>query len=325
MTIPPKLSPGDTIRVVAPAKSLSVISKEQLDLATQRLTEEGFTVTFSKNCQEQDMFDSSSIESRVADLHEAFADPGVKAILTVLGGFNSNQVLQYLDYDLIKSNPKILCGYSDITALANAITSKTGLVTYSGLHYSTWGMEKEFSYNKHYFAKCLYSEEPFDVLPAETWSDDEWYIDQQSRVLEKNSGLWTIQEGSCEGHIIGGNLCTLNLLQGTPYMPSLVGAVLFIEDDHVVDAVTFERDLQSLLHLPDASQLRGVVIGRFQRASNVTRKQITHIIQTKELLQDIPVLANADFGHTNPLFTFPIGGTVRITASNTPRITIMKH
>lgn len=101
---------------------------------------------------------SSSIKSRVEDLHDAYKDKSIKAIFTVIGGFNSNQLLKYLDYDLIKGNPKILCGYSDITALTNAITAKTGIVSYSGLHFSTWAMKKEFEYNLEYFRKCLMNE-----------------------------------------------------------------------------------------------------------------------------------------------------------------------
>ena len=92
----------------------------------------GFQVTFSKYADEIDRFASSSISSRIQDLHEAFRDSNVKAILTTLGGYNSNGLLKHLDYDLIRENPKFFCGYSDITALNNAIYAKTGLVTYSG-------------------------------------------------------------------------------------------------------------------------------------------------------------------------------------------------
>ena len=153
MIIPQKLKRGDEIRVIAPSRSLSLLSENLIRSAKERLMQEGFIVSFSKNCREFDMFMSSSIESRVEDIHEAFADPNVKAILTVIGGFNSNQLLEYLDYGLIKNNPKIICGYSDITALNNAITAKTGLVTYSGLHFSSWGMEKDFDYDLEYFKK----------------------------------------------------------------------------------------------------------------------------------------------------------------------------
>ncbi|MCJ7436116.1 MAG: LD-carboxypeptidase [Anaerolineales bacterium] len=89
-----------------------------------------------------DAFDSSPITSRVADIHAAFADPKVKGILTAIGGYNSNQLLRYLDYDLIRANPQILCVFSDITALGTAIYARTGMISYSGPHFSTFGMER---------------------------------------------------------------------------------------------------------------------------------------------------------------------------------------
>ena len=97
----------------------------------------------------------ASRDARVEDLNEAFRDENVKAILTVIGGFNSNQLLDYIDYEAIKNNPKIFCGFSDITALSNAIYAKTGVVTYSGPHYSSFGMLKGFEYSLEYFKKMF--------------------------------------------------------------------------------------------------------------------------------------------------------------------------
>lgn len=133
--IPPKLKPGNEIHVIAPSRSLGIIAPELRETACRRLEELGFRVTFSKYAEEMDRFRSSSADSRAEDLHEAFADPGVKGILTAIGGYNSNQLLSRLDYDLIGKNPKVFCGFSDITALQNAIFAKTGLVTYSGPHF----------------------------------------------------------------------------------------------------------------------------------------------------------------------------------------------
>src|SRR3989344_2289098 len=130
--VPNKLKQGDEIRIISPARSMSIISQDVRNIAKGRLEKLGFKVTFSKNIEESDEFNSSSIISRVDDIHEAFSNKNIKAVLTTIGGFNSNQLLKYLDYDLIKSNPKILCGYSDITSLQNAVYAKTGLVTYSG-------------------------------------------------------------------------------------------------------------------------------------------------------------------------------------------------
>lgn len=142
MIIPPKLRKGDEIRVIAPARSLSMISEESRAIANKRFEELGLKISFSKNCEVTDEFTSSSIEERIDDIHEAFLDNNIKGILTVIGGHNSNQLLSYIHYDLIQNNPKVLCGYSDITALSNAIYHKTGLITYSGPHYPTFGMMK---------------------------------------------------------------------------------------------------------------------------------------------------------------------------------------
>lgn len=210
-------------------------------------------MTYGKNVSEMDEFQSSSIESRISDLHDAFSDPNVKAIFSVVGGFNSNQLLDYIDYDLIRNNPKIFCGFSDITAIATAITSQTELVTYSGPHFSTWAMLKEFDYNLEHFRKCLVEDGPFTIEHSKSWSDDAWFMDQENRGVVEDEKYWVIHEGKAEGRIVGGNLCTFNLLHGTIYMPSLENTILFIEDDEIVGNWTkqeFERNLQSLIHQP---------------------------------------------------------------------------
>ena len=150
----------------------------------------GFKLSFGKHIEEKDEFLSSSIASRLEDFHEAFRDKNVRAVITVIGGFNSNQLLRYLDWNLIKNNPKIFCGFSDITVLNNAIYAKTGLVSYSGPHYSSFGQELYFDYTLDYFKKCLFFEEPFEISPSKQWSDDAWYINQKERNLIKNNGFW---------------------------------------------------------------------------------------------------------------------------------------
>lgn len=321
MTIikPEKLKKGDEIRVIAPSQSLALISEEVKKAATSRLEQEGYKVTFSKNCSERDILISSSIQSRVADIHDAFRDKKVKAILSVIGGFNSNQLLKYLDYDVIRDNPKIICGYSDITALNNAIFKKTGLVTYIGPHFSTWGMTKGFAYSLEFFNKCLAGDEAYKINPAVDWSDDAWYLDQDNRNFIKNKGPIIINEGRAEGLSLGGNLCTLNLLQGTEFMPDIRGSILFIEDDDQAGdlfSVEFDRNLQSLISQPGFDQVAGLVIGRFQQKTDINIEKLRYIISTKKELSQIPIISYLDFGHTSPLFTFPIGGQVRMTAKD---------
>lgn len=323
---PDKLKVGDEIRIIAPALSYSIFSEELKSIANKRFEDLGLKLSFGKHINEKNDFTSSSIESRIEDLHDAFNDKNVKAIFTAIGGANSNQLLKYIDWELIKNNPKIFCGFSDITALNNSILAKTGLVTYSGPHYSTLGQKLYVDYTLDYLKKCLMNNEPFEIKQSESRSDDEWYKDQDKRNLIKNNGWLVINEGKAIGTILGANLCTFNLLQGTEYMPDLNNSILFLEDDYLTNPETFDRDLQSLTHLPDFNKVTGIVIGRFQNKSNVTNNLLNQIIKTKKELNNLPVIANVDFGHTDPKITLPIGGTVEINANSTnSKITILEH
>jgi muramoyltetrapeptide carboxypeptidase LdcA involved in peptidoglycan recycling len=312
---PRKLRRGDTVRVIAPACSLAMIDPATRAIADRRLQDLGLRVTFGRHVEESDAFTSSSVQARIEDLHEAFADPQVAAILTVIGGYNSNQLLRSIDWELIRAHPTILCGYSDITALQNAIWTRTGLMTYSGPHYSTFGQKLHAEYTVDYFVRCLMDDAPFAVQPSAQWSDDAWYRDQDERTLVPNDGYIVLHEGVAEGPILGGNLCTLNLLQGTEYMPDLAGAILFLEDDEESQPHTFDRDLQSLIHQPGFEGVGGLAIGRFQRASQMTPDLLRTIISTKRELRTLPIIAGIDFGHTDPKVTFPIGGVARLTAA----------
>ncbi|MBN6050406.1 LD-carboxypeptidase, partial [Nonomuraea sp. RK-328] len=295
-------------------------------IIASRFAELGLTLSYGSHVDERDAFDSSSVASRVADLHEAFADPSVAAILTVIGGYNSNELLPHLDWGLIRANPKILCGYSDITALQNAILARTGLVTYSGPHWSTFGMRDHFEQTLRWFTSVMFDTAPVALAPAAHWSDDLWFLDQDERVLVPNDGWWPMRPGAAEGRIVGGNLCTLNLLQGTPYMPSLDGALLIVEDDLESPPERFARDLTSLLQLPEAQNVRGLAIGRFQKASRMSRPLLEQIIETQPVTARVPVLAGIDVGHTYPLATFPIGGQGRLVVTDTETsLTLLRH
>ncbi len=326
LVFPNKLKSGDEVRVISPSRSLSIISEQTRQIANERFSELGLKLSFGKHVEEVDDFNSSGVNSRLEDLHEAFADPNVKGILTVVGGFNSNQLLRGIDWELIKANPKVFCGFSDITALNNSILTKSGLVTYSGTHYSTFGMKNHFDYAFEHFKKAVMSDEPINVQPSKEWTDDLWFLDQENRQPKPNEGWLIIHEGQAQGSIRGGNLCTFNLLQGTEYMPDLDNTILFIEDDEESLPHHFDRNLVSLIQQPSFSGVKAIVIGRFQNASKMTNDLLLQMIESKTELKDLPVIANVDFGHTNPIITYPIGGDVEVRADKSaPFITITKH
>lgn len=312
--VPPRLQPGDEVRVISPSRSMAIIKEKQVEIARNRLEALGFHVTFGKHVHTHDEFFSTSIEERIEDLHDAFLDPNVKGVFTAIGGYNANQLLKYIDFNIIKNNPKVFIGYSDITALNLSIYQKTGLITYSGPHFSTFGMKHGLEYTMNSFIEAITNDAPYEIAPSEFWSDDPWYLDQEDRTFHEQEDYLILQEGSGEGTIMGGNLCTMNLLQGTEFMPSLKGSVLFIEDDDESHALTFDRDLQSLLHLPDANDIQAIVIGRFQKDSQVTEEALRKIISSKRELSHIPIIANVNFGHVSPIATLPIGGKVTIEA-----------
>ena len=318
---PQKLQAGDEVRVIAPAKSFKPsFNEERKLLAIKRLEAMGLKVSFGKYVSEVNEFESTTIEHRIEDLHDAFADKNVKAILTVLGGSTSNQLLKYVDYNLIKNNPKILCGLSDITALANAIYHKTGLVTYSGPHFTIFGASNVVEYTTDYFKKCLFSDESFEVEPSQNFCDKRWDTEEI-----KNEGHWIINRGEAGGKILGGNLLTFKYLQGTDFAPDLNESILFLEDNEKENFRAFENQLQSLINQPNFNGVKGVVIGRFQKGSGMTKDLLTTIVKTKKELDNIPVTANVDFGHTTPMITFPIGGEAKISLGTEAMLKIDRH
>lgn len=307
--IPARLNPGDEIRVIAPSRSLSVIRPMVYDGAVGYWKERGHHVTFARRSRELEDFMSPSIAAKVDDIHEAFADPKVKMIISCIGGFNCNSILPHLDYDLIARNPKILCGYSDVTALLNAVHAKTGLVAYHGPHFSTFGLDKDRDYTWKAFVDALSQSGPVQLTPSAAGE------------------YMALQPGLCEGPIVGGNLCTLNLLQGTPYMPDLRGKVLFLEDDNIMGeyfCFEFARNLASLLQCEGAQEVAGMVFGRFEESCGMTADVMRRIIRNV-VPENIPVIFGADFGHVFPMITFPIGGRVCVEAGERAVITLLEH
>lgn len=311
------------LSIIAPSTSGKHFKKKSFLNSTQNIKSIlDLDILYSKNFFELNKLTrSSSIKSRVDDLHEVFKNKNIDIVLCVSGGFNSNDLLPYINWDLIKKNPKPIIGYSDITALANAIYTKTGMITYSGPSFITLGVNNQNMYTFDYFKKCLIQKSSFFISPSKYWGD-------RHGKKYKNMGFQVIQKGSALGTIVGGNLNTLNLLQGTEYMPDLKNKILLIEEDSYTAEFTpleFERNLESLLQSSKRNQIKGILIGRFEKNSNMTFKKLSDIIARRNLPKTIPIVSNIDFGHTLPMITFPIGGKISINTEPQLIIEIIKH
>ena len=304
-----KLKKGDHIRVVSPSSSIQSIGGFDANVrAKEKLEELGFDVSFSSNYFEHDLFDSASVTSRVEDLHEAFLDPSVDAVLATIGGFNCNELLPYLDYDLIAQNPKIICGYSDTTALLNAIYTKTGIQTYMGPSYSSFKMEAGQDYQTEAWLKAV-TQDSYELTPSSEWSSDAWYLPDTPRTFYPTE--WKVYKaGMASGIAIGGNLSTFALLRGTPYAPQVENYVLFVEEAEGYPPEHFLREFAALLQAYPNPQ--AVIIGRFPKECEMTEEILLAILDKHPILQTIPVLYDVDFAHTQPLFTISIGGQVTL-------------
>ena len=315
---PEKLKAGDSIGIVAPATSASLISKRNLDMAKKKLESFGLNVIYGKNIFKHHKLSIDGIKERINDLHSMFSSKKIKGIMAVIGGYSSNQLLPYLDYDLIRKNPKVFVGYSDITALQNAIFQKTGLITFSGPCFASFAQtHSPCEFEEEYFKKILMGRD-FNVKlrPSKIWADDEWWkTPEKKRELKRNNGWKYIKKGKAKGIIIGGNLSTFLLLLGTAYLPDLRNKILFIEEDPEMNRGMIERMFTQLSQNNYFNKISGLVIGRFSSKTNFSEKEEKKFLQTITLGLDIPVISNLDFGHTSPIITFPIGGTCEIDTS----------
>ncbi|HEM5928000.1 TPA: LD-carboxypeptidase [Streptococcus suis] len=304
-----KLKKGDHIRIVSPSSSIERVGGFEANLAAkEKLEDLGFKLSFSEHYFENDMFDSAPIASRVADLEAAFADESVDAILTTIGGFNCNELLPYLDFDLIACHPKIFCGYSDTTALLNAIYAKTGMQTYMGPAYSSFKMVQAQEYQTEAWLKAV-TQDSYELTPSPEWSSDAWYLPDAPRTFYQTE--WKVYNpGQASGIAIGGNISTLNLLTGTEFAPRPDEYILFLEEAEDDDYLVIARHLTALLQAYPNPQ--ALVFGRFPKETKMTEDILLAILDKHPTLKTIPVLYDLDFAHTQPLFTITIGGQVEL-------------
>jgi muramoyltetrapeptide carboxypeptidase len=300
---PPRLRAGDTIALVNPSGAIH--ERQPYEVATESLQALGFQVREAPHLRARRGHLAGADAQRAGDINAMFADPGVQGILAVTGGSGGNRILPLVDYALIRRHPKVLGGFSDLTALINAVHAKTGLVTYhSPMAASEWN---EFSVR--HFRGTLVDAEPMLLSNPKEPSD----------VLVPKAGrISTIRPGVARGPLVGGNLAVFSSLAGSGYWPALDGAILFLEDVNEY-IYRVDRMLSTLALAGVFQRVAGVVLGGFTNCTPGDDRYGS--LTLDEVFDDwfrplgVPVFAGAAFGHIRRKLTLPVGLPVEMDAA----------
>ena len=275
---PPRLKPGDTIGIVAPAGPFDPKIFSQGLSTVESL---GFRTRVSDEIFEKTGYLAGTDALRAQLINRLFKDPEVQGIICARGGFGSLRILPLVDFDVIRKNPKVFIGFSDITALLTAITSHSGLVTFHGPMVTTLATAPEFTCN--ILTTAIASDAPLEITPAD--------------------GI-VLQAGQAKGPVIGGNLNTLCHLLGTPYQAGFKSHILFFEDRgearYRIDRMVAQMKLAGCFEGID-----GLVLGSFEDCGNLDG--IYQIFQEHFRDIHIPILAGFDIGHGKQNMTIPCG------------------
>lgn len=322
MIAPPQLKNGDTIGIITPSFPAPVQFEERYQRGIDQLKRMGFKVKEGICTYESEGYRSSSIQNRVDELNAFLHDPEVKAIISTIGGTNSNSLLPYIDYEQLRHHPKIIMGYSDVTAILMACYAKTGIVTFYGPavvpSFGEYGgmFEKGAQYVRDILS--LEKTAPFDLDVPKEWTEEmlDWSTQQRVKTFQPNEGWISLRDGKAQGTLIGGNLNTMSGFFKSDYYPDLKGAILFLEDSFKTMAE--EERLLSMLKLSGVfDEISGLVIGKHEHFQDQSAPFSFNDLLLEVIGDtDIPILTNVDIGHTFPSHVFPIGIQVELDATN---------
>jgi len=301
---PKRLVSGMTVGLVSPASNAP--EDEDILASMDFVRSLGFQVKASPNLFARNQYLAGSDEQRAEDLNSFFADPEIDAIFCTRGGYGAPRILRYLDYDAIAANPKIFMGYSDITAILNAVNLRTGLVTFHG----PMAFENFTDYTYEQYRKVIEapsssseigSPPDFDVKPGQ--------VDRENRIT-------TIAPGVAEGRLVGGNLSLLVTLLGTEFEPNFEGAILFLEDVYE-PPYSIDRMLTHLWLAGKLEQVNGIAFGKFTDADYGSNTfSVEEVIRSRCETLGVPVLKGLMIGHTTDQTVVPLGIQARLDADN---------
>ena len=302
--IPTKLKKGDTIGVIAPSNYIEKDDLEYINASIALMEASEFKVKFGKYVFENTLGYGTSPEKRAADINWAFKDDEVKAIMCVKGGEDSNTTLDYIDYEMIKNHPKIICGFSDNTSILNAIHEKTGLVTYHGPTFkSLTSWETGYAYKQ--FIKTFVE-------------------NTESLIMgEPEEKYTTIQAGQATGELVGGNLSLFTKLVCGKYAVNVQNKILFLEELGFEAAPEMvNSNIYYLKQNGVFDRIAGLWIGNYEHPSKISlEKIITNAIGDE---YKFPIIKSNNFGHIDKKIIIPIGKKAEINTNEKIKIKLVE-
>ena len=305
MIRPRRLSPGQTVGLVAPSSAPN--EPEDIRFAVEVLESLGFRVRPGAHVFDRQGYLAGADATRAADLNTMFADDGIDAIWCVRGGYGASRILPMLDYDRMRRSPKALIGFSDITSLHMALHTQADLVSFHGP--VAWRAFTPYTLHEWKHVLCE-TNVPVRLGAPPAFELREGQVDRKNRVM-------TLVPGRVRGRLVGGNLCLMAHLTGTRYAPDLRGAILFLED---VDEPYYriDRFLTQLWLSGSLDGVAGVVFGKFTRcepsASFVQNRVLEDILAERCRTLRVPAISGFMVGHVDDQTTLPIGCLAELDA-----------
>ncbi|ABB22911.1 S66 peptidase family protein [Pelodictyon luteolum] len=296
--LPHALAPGETIGLISPSSHST--RPERIEQAVSYLEKNGYRVKPSRHLNRISTDPEVADREKLYDLHAMFQDPAVRAVICLRGGAGASRLLGSIDYELIRKHPKIFIGYSDITALSLAILAKTGLVNFSGPMLATELHDPTPCTEEHFWGMLT---SPLFALSIRNCPAHR---------------ISVLRPGTAEGPLIGGNLTMLSSMVGTPFLPSLDGALLFLEDVNEA-SYRIDRMLAQLLNAGQLEGCRAILFGQFSNGG-VQQEEEDRLLRIFNYYADRcrnlgPVVTGLSYGHVADLMTLPVGAHCRVEVS----------
>lgn len=296
-----KLKKGDTVGVIAPSSKIDEDDLEAINNSVLLMESTGLKVKFGKNAFKNTLGYGATPREKAEDINEMFADKEVKLIFCVSGGFNSNSVFDYLDYDIIKNNPKPLCGFSDSTSIENVIYSKTGVITFNGPTFkSLTSWATPYAYEE--FVKR--------------------FIDGDMSLGKPDDEYIAVREGQAEGILVGGNLSLTNEMVCGKYSIDFTDKILFIEEFCLESPPELVSNY--LYHMRQNGvfdKIKGIWVGNYD-GSVALEKILLDVLEDE---YKFPIVKSNNFGHTEKKTVIPVGGKARIDTTKAVKIEITEN